>query len=194
MSSTDGKVLDSGRFTLETFVQFGEALDVSGWFNYLIRRMNILLDAFLFILTFPASLSKPNPLVSFRSPNHNSANSDDQIVHRLQGLLVPKQPGIFRGNASTMSTAYTLTRFTEVLNSFAANSGATDGSGDRNERSRVALASVFGLCRLCPAGGRYINALGMNSSDLSTQFSAFLICKRIGAIKYVLQVAQLRIF
>ncbi|KAM7533054.1 hypothetical protein Aperf_G00000124107 [Anoplocephala perfoliata] len=157
MSSTDGKVLDSAMLPLELFIQFVESLDVF------------------------ASLSRPNTLVSCQlSDRHDSVNSDDKIVHRLRDLLVPKQPGIFRGNASTTTTAYTLTRFTEVLNSFAANAGATHGSGDRNERNRVALASVFGLCRLCPPGGRYISALGMDSSDLSTQFSTFLIslCRR----------------
>ncbi|VUZ46532.1 unnamed protein product, partial [Hymenolepis diminuta] len=151
ISSTNGKIQDFAEFPLETFVQFAETLDIA------------------------ASLSEPRTLVPCRT-----SHSDDPIIHRLRGLLVPKQPGIFRGSIN----AYTLTRFTEVLNSFAANAGAAGGAGggigDGHERSRVALASVFGLCRLCSLGGLYTNALGMGSTELSTQFSAFLIslCRR----------------
>nr|CDS34166.1 huntingtin [Hymenolepis microstoma] len=151
IASTNVKIQGFGKLSLETFIQFAEALNIA------------------------ASLSKPNTLVPFRT-----SHSTDQILYRLRGLLVPKQPGIFRDSTN----AYTLTRFTEVLNSFAANAGSTGGacgvSGGGHERSRVALASVFGLCRLCPLGRLYSNAHGMGSTHLSTQFSAFLItlCRR----------------
>ena len=98
----------------------------------------------------------------------------EDLVSHLRCLLVPQQPGIFLHSSVT---AHTLTRFTEVLNSFAANSGTTSGSwssGGR-DRSHVALASVVGLCRLFVSPLRYVHALEMDSSDLTIQFSAFLI-------------------
>lgn len=126
----------------------------------------------IFYLYVSASLSKPTTEV----PSRNSYQ-EDSVIPRLRGLLVPKQPGIQRGT----TTAYSLTRFTEVLNSFAANAGTTGGTGcgggDGQDRSRVALASVFGTCRLCLPGGRYIHALGMQSTNLSVQFTKFVICK-----------------
>ncbi|VDN99124.1 unnamed protein product [Rodentolepis nana] len=151
IASASDKIQDFVKLNLETFIQFAETLNIA------------------------ASLSKPNTLVPCRT-----SHSADQLLYRLRGLLVPKQPGIFRDSTN----AYSLTRFTEVLNSFAANAGSTGGGcgavGDGHERSRVALTSVFGLCRLCPLGKLYSNAHGMGSTHLSTQFSAFLIslCRR----------------
>ncbi|KAL5106555.1 Huntingtin [Taenia crassiceps] len=144
----------SKQLPLETFIQFAEALDVS------------------------ASLSRPITLMNSHSTTEvgNGEACLDYIVSRLHCLLVPRQPGIFRPTSS----AYILTRFTEVLNSFAANAGAAGGGAGASDKSRVALASVMGLCRLSTVGLRYVHALEMDSSDIAAQFSAFLIalCRR----------------
>ncbi|VDM22904.1 unnamed protein product [Hydatigera taeniaeformis] len=115
------------------------------------------------------------------SPYHAAVGDEDtsleHLVSRLRCLLVPRQPGILR----SITSAYTLTRFTEVLNSFAANAGTISGGVGSSEKSRVALASVMGLCRLSSVGLRYVHALRMASSDIPEQFSAFLIalCRRL---------------
>ena len=97
----------------------------------------------------------------------------EHLVSRLRCLLVPRQPGIFLHTAGV--TAYTLTRFTEVLNSFAANSSSAATAGGGGDRSRVALATVLGVCRLAVAPLPYLHALGMAASDVAVQFTAFLI-------------------
>ncbi|CDS43612.1 huntingtin [Echinococcus multilocularis] len=156
-ASSDSKDLDFGKLPLETFVQFAEALDVSA------------------SLSRPATLMDSHPSVEVNDDDTRL----DHLISRLRCLLVPRQPGIFRFTTS----AYTLTRFTEVLNSFAANAGTTSGvvgGVGASDKSRVALASVMGLCRLSPAGLRYAHALKMDSTDIAGQFSAFLIalCRR----------------
>ncbi|VDK22231.1 unnamed protein product [Taenia asiatica] len=181
--SSGSKALNSRLLPLETFIQFAEALDVSGQLEAIVMTHDQVGSA---IFKPPqlqriTSLSRPATLMN-SDPSSGVGDGDtclDHLVSRLHCLLVPRQPGIFR---STIS-AYTLTRFTEVLNSFAANAGATGGVGGgagASDKSRVALASVMGLCRLSPVGSRYVHALGMDSSDIAVQFSAFLIaqCRR----------------
>lgn len=135
-----------------------------------------LVSQLVLYLPTTVSLSRPATLIN-SYPSAEVGDEDtflDHLVSRLHCLLVPRQPGIFRSTTS----AHVLTRFTEVLNSFAANAGATGGVGGgagASDKSRVALASVMGLCRLSPVGPRYVHALGMDSSDIAAQFSAFLI-------------------
>uniref|UniRef100_A0A5K3F9L1 Non-specific serine/threonine protein kinase n=6 Tax=Mesocestoides corti TaxID=53468 RepID=A0A5K3F9L1_MESCO len=134
------------------------------------------LTSFVEAVNISASLTTP---VTLCWPHETEEKTDclDTVVSRLRSLLVPHLPGLFHqtGFSSAHIPASGLTRFTEVLNSFAVNS---TGAATEHLGSHVQLASAVGQCRLLQVD--FAHSLKMKASDLNAQYAAALIalCRR----------------